>query len=371
MSVRRPRIKPEHGPYLTREGTVRLGSGVFGIATEVEDSEGWLWTLICATDGTRTPAEITSRVRKYHHDKDLSDGDVQAALDQLIEEGYVEDAGAPSPTDLTPREQERYGRSLQYYRWTDLTPRDSPWDIQRMLKKSRVALVGLGGAGGAAALSLTASGIGHLHCIDSDIVELSNLNRQTLFSEDDLGSPKVKSALKRLRRLNTDIEITGEQLWLSSQCDFAKSIAGFDLLVLCADRPDNVRLWANRACLAEGIPWVDGGYHGPLITVGAYTPGVGACWECIRRAETSRWQAPVTSSDDLVKAFPRAPGHPVAPFSAALSGQLVAYLTVALLTKASYVTPGSIFGLNLMVPGDNVFVEHPRNTDCPSCSANR
>jgi hypothetical protein len=54
--------------------------------------------------------------------------------------------------------------------------------------------------------------------------------------------------------------------------------------------------------------------------------------------------------------------------SAGLSGQLAAHLAMALLTRSSQITPGAVYGLNLMVPGDLVVVEHPRRGDCPACA---
>jgi molybdopterin/thiamine biosynthesis adenylyltransferase len=222
-----------------------------------------------------------------------------------------------------------------------------------------------------AALALAASGIGRLHCIDADTVELSNLNRQALYTEDDLGKPKADAALPRLRQLNSDIEITAERLEIASQDDCAAAVAGCDLFALCADEPDDLRIWANRACLAAGVPWVDGGYHGPLVTVGVYVPGTGACWECLRAGELARLDLPAGDSEDLVRGMPRAPGHPATAVSAGLSGQLVAYLAMALLTGTSQVTPGTVYGINLMVPGDQVVIEHPRRSGCPACAPTR
>lgn len=365
--MRLPRIKPEHVPYQTTAGNVRIGSGVYGIAAEIEDPDRWVWTLVSVTDGTRTPADIVNAVREVH--PDVPDGDVQDALSQLIAAGYVEDIGATPPDeDFSARQQERYRRSMQYFRLTDLTARSSPWDCQRILTESRVVLIGLGGTGGAAALALAASGIGQLHCIDSDTVELSNLNRQTLYTEEDLGKSKVDAALARLRRLNSDIDITGEQLHMGSQDDITKAIDGCDLMALCADRPDDIRRWANRAALAGGVGWVDGGYHGPLITAGGYVPGSGACWECLRETENARRHLPILHDEDLVKALPRVPGHPVSAVSAGLSGLLVAHLVIALLTKTFSVQPGTVYGLNLMAPGDPVLVAHARRVDCGACA---
>ncbi|MFD5615123.1 HesA/MoeB/ThiF family protein [Kitasatospora sp. NPDC127060] len=348
-------------------GHVRIGGGVYGIAAEIEDADGWIWQLVNVLDGSRSPDQVTAEV--CDRCPEVTRGEVESALEQLIEGGYLVDAAAPPPAELSPRELERYARSMQYYRWTDLTPRRSEWDVQSILKHARVAVVGVGGAGGAAALSLAASGVGHIHCVDADTVELSNLNRQTLYTEDDIGKPKADAAAARLRRLNSDITVTSRRLRIEDERDFGPVLVNTDLLVLGADRPPAIRIWANRACLAAGTAWVDGGYHGAHITVGGYTPGNGPCWECLRAGDNAEERLPVASMDDLVKALPKAPGHPVTAVTAGLSGQLMAHWAIALLTGAAPVTPGTVYGVNLMVPGDPVSVHHPRRPGCPACGA--
>ncbi len=364
--MRRPRIKPEHAPYRTTNGGVRIGGGVYGIAAEITDPGGWLWSLLGAIDGTAGPAQIIRSVCRAH--PDAAEADVRDALDTLIEAGYVEDAAAAVPADFSLREQRRYARSKQYYRWVDLTPRSSPWDVQRLLRNARVVLVGLGGTGVTAALALASSGVGHLHCIDPDVVEVSNLNRQVLYTEADLGRPKAEAAVAHLRQRNSDIEITAERMRIASQDDCAAAVAGHGLLALCADQPDELRHWANRACLAARVAWVNGGYHGPLVTAGAYVPGTGPCWECLRSGEFARLHLPASDLLDLGKGLPRPPGHPATAVTAGLSGQLVAHLAIALLTGTSPVTPGVVQGINLLMPGEPVVIEHPRRRDCPACA---
>ena len=232
--MRRPRIKPEHAPYRTTAGNIRIGGGVHGIAAEITDPGKWLWSLVAAIDGTAVPDEIVGRVRRAH--PDAAEADVLDALESLIAAGYVEDAAAGGPDDFSPREQQRYRRGMQFYRWVDLRPRSSPWDVQRLLRNARVVLVGVGGTGSSAALALAASGIGRLHCVDPDVVEPSNLNRQVLYTERDLGRPKVAAAVTRLRQLNSDIEITGERARIGSPEGCAAAIAGCCLLALCADQ---------------------------------------------------------------------------------------------------------------------------------------
>lgn len=363
--MERPRIKPEHTPYRTRDGSVRIGGGVHGIAAEIEDPDGWVWALVSACDGTRSRAAIVAEVRRPH--PELSEAEAAEALDALIAAGHVEDAAAEEPSGLSARELERYGRSAQYFRWTDPLPRESVWDVQLRLKRSRVLVVGLGGAGGAAAMSLAAAGVGHLHCVDFDVVELSNLNRQILYTEADIGRSKVEAAVERLRRLNTDITVTGEQARVGRREDFLPLLEGCDLMVLAADGPAEIRHWANRACLATGTPWVDGGYHGPHLVTGGYVPGQGACWECLRIAEDRQLDLRLGSGEDQAKAMPGAPGHPVTAVTASLSGQLKAHWAISLLTGTGRVTPGTAWGVNLMAPGEPPVVSYPRQPDCPAC----
>ncbi|MFF3257005.1 HesA/MoeB/ThiF family protein [Actinacidiphila glaucinigra] len=363
-----PRVRPEHGAYRTTDGRIRLGSGVYGLATEITDGPPWLWDLLTAADGTRTPQQIADAVSTAH--PGTAEEDVLRALDDLIQAGHMDDAAAWPPPDFTEAEQERHGRTVLYWRWTDPQPRASAWDVQRILRSAKVVVVGVGGTGGAAAMALAASGVGRLHLVDDDRVELSNLNRQTLFGESDIGRLKVDAAASRIAQTNSDVTVTRQQMRIAGPSDFDAILPGFDLLVMCADHPTDIRQWANAACLKSGMPWVDGGYHGPLVTVGAYAPHrSGGCGMCLRRTENERWQPDVADGDDASKALGKAPGHPVTAVTAGLSGQLAAHLAMALLTGAAPITPGSIYGINLVALGtDPVHLTGERYPDCPACA---
>ncbi|MEV5152802.1 ThiF family adenylyltransferase [Streptomyces werraensis] len=375
--MRRPRIKPEHRAYRTVDGNVRIGSVVHGIGAEVLDPDGWVWTLVEAMDGTRGPDDVVAEVTRRHPGLALADEDVTGAMDDLIRAGYVEDAGAPPPAELTAREQERYGRGMTLMRWMDLRPRASSWEPQLMLRRARVLLVGVGGTGGAAARDLVASGVGHLHCVEPDVVELSNLNRQTLFGESDLGRPKLDAALAALRALNADTTLTGERREVRGPGDLQDLLtaaeprhpdgAPYDLLLLAADRPPEIRRWANRVCLATGTPWAEAGYRGPLVSVGMFAPGRGACWQCLRDAEVERRDLRLAPGQDEDVASPRMPWNPVNAVTAGLSGSLLAHAALTLLCGVPPVEPGCRFGLNLMVPGDPVLQRSERRDDCPAC----
>ncbi|WP_218020395.1 ThiF family adenylyltransferase [Nocardia sienata] len=364
--MRRPRIKREHVPYRTTGGQVRIGATVPGIGVEVADPGGWIWEVVQSMDATRSPAEIVDEVTRRH--SSASGAEVMRAMQVLLDSGFVEDAGAPVPAELGPARRERYSRSMAFFEWIDGTPRSTPWDIQLRLGRSRVLLIGIGGVGGAAAQALVASGVGHLHCVDPDIVELSNLSRQVLYREDHIGKPKVDAAVAQLRALNSDVEITGEQRRIDSRADLAGLLRrGYDLLAFCADKPRASRRWANRACAAAELPWVTAGYHGPLATAQVHVPGQGACWECLHdqdiQGRDDRRPAEV-APESLV---PQLPWHPVNAVSAVITGNLLAHLALAVLTGAPRIEPGFQYGLNLAVPGEPIYERFPPRPDCPVC----
>ncbi|MFD7817303.1 HesA/MoeB/ThiF family protein [Streptomyces sp. NPDC059785] len=359
-------MKPEHRAYRTSEGNVRIGSVVHGIGAEISDPEGWIWTLVGAMDGSRAPAAVVAEVVRAH--PGLPGEDARLAMADLLAAGFVEDAGAAVP--VSEREEVRYSRGVPLLRWMDLGPRTSPWEAQLRLRRARVLLLGVGGTGGYAAQSLVASGVGHVHCVDPDTVELSNLNRQPLFRESDLGRPKTEAALATLRALNSDVTVTGERREVRGPADLADLVAaapGYDLLVLSADRPDAIRRWANRVCLAADLPWVAAGYRGPLVTAGVYVPGRGACWECLRAGEIARRDLRLAPGQDEDVASPRMPWNPASAVTAGLSGGLLAHAALALLTGVPALEPGFRFGLNLMLPGDPVLQRFPRDPDCAAC----
>ncbi|MGW4905673.1 HesA/MoeB/ThiF family protein [Streptomyces sp. NPDC004270] len=387
-AMRRPRIKPEHRAYRTVDGHVRIGSVVHGIGAEVTDPDGWVWTLVEAMDGTRSAADIVAEVSRRHPGLRLPDPDIAQAITDLTMAGYVEDAGAVPPAELSERERERYGRGMTLLRWMDLRPRESAWEPQLRLRRARVLLVGVGGTGGAAARDLVASGVGRLHCVEPDVVELSNLNRQTLFGERDLGTPKIDAALTALHALNSDTTVTGERREVHGPADLEDLLAGdtggvggsgsgsgggagYDVLLLAADRPAVIRRWANQVCLATGTAWAEAGYRGPLVSVGVFGPGRGACWECLRSAEIERRDLRLAPGQDEEVASPRMPWNPVNAVTAGLSGSLLAHAALMLLCGIPPVEPGCRFGLNLMVPGDPVMQRSERRPDCPACGAAR
>ncbi len=150
---------------------------------------------------------------------------------------------------------------------------------QRTLAASRVLVLGLGALGSVAADLLARAGVGHLRLVDRDVVELTNLQRQTLYAEADVDQPKAEAAAKRLAAVNSDIEIEATAKDFNSRT-CTDLLHRVDLVV---DGTDNMetRLLLNDACLQLGIPWI---YGGAIATNGMVLPVVpdeGPCFRCM------------------------------------------------------------------------------------------
>ena len=345
-------------------GRIRIGGASYGIAAEIADPRGFVWTLLQNMDGTRDIPEIVARTSQAHPDRPAET--VQAAISQLIGAGYIEDTGAPDPEVLTERDKQRHDRARGYYRWLDLASRESTWEPQARLRQARVTVLGVGGTGGTAALALAAAGVGELHCVDPDTVELSNLSRQVIYTEDDIGAPKADAAATRLSALNADIAVTAQRQRITSAADIAPLARDCDVLLLSADEPPDLRVWANRACLAAGRPWVDCGYHGPLVQVAAYVPGEGACWECLHDASRERQVAAGANPDDAHERGLAVSGA-TAAVPAGLSGYLAAHQVIALITGVPRVTPGVIQAVNLAALDTPFSCGERPARPCPAC----
>jgi len=148
---------------------------------------------------------------------------------------------------------------------------------QQRLKAARVAVVGLGGVGGPAALYLAAAGVGTLRLIDDDGVALSNLQRQIAFDVADVGRAKVAAGAERLTALNPHIAVEPMAERLSSMTA-RKLFAGCDVVI---DGTDDfaTRFATNAACVAAGIPLVSGalGRWSGQVGVFAGRP----CYRCL------------------------------------------------------------------------------------------
>mgnify|MGYP000580870237 FL=1 len=152
---------------------------------------------------------------------------------------------------------------------------------QQALLDAHVMIVGLGGLGSPVATYLAASGVGRLTLVDDDIVELSNLQRQVIHSEAQIGHSKVSSAEDRLKAINSDVEL---QL-IDRRLDKAELLAAtqdVDVLVDCSDN-FATRFLLNEVSQVQGLPLVSGAairFEGQVTVYDPRQPGM-PCYRCL------------------------------------------------------------------------------------------
>jgi len=191
---------------------------------------------------------------------------------------------------LTGDELERYDRQI--------IVRGFGKEGQERLKRTRVFIAGAGGLGSPIATYLAAAGVGMIRLADHDRVELSNLNRQVLHWDDDIGRSKVDSATEKLKKLNPEVKVEaiGEMI---TEANVSRLAAGFDLIV---DAMDNLptRYLLNRTALEMDIPFFHGavyGFEGRVMTV---IPGETACLGCVYRGAIPEEKFPVVGATPAV-----------------------------------------------------------------------
>jgi len=152
---------------------------------------------------------------------------------------------------------------------------------QETLLNSRVLIIGMGGLGAPASIYLASAGIGHLVLSDYDRVELSNLQRQIVHTENTIGKPKVASAKQHLLSLNPEIEITGLDYQLEDD-ELLEQVKHADVVLDCSDN-FATRFAINRACVATQVPLVSGAairYEGQ-ISVYKPAQAESPCYQCL------------------------------------------------------------------------------------------
>jgi len=210
--------------------------------------------------------------------------------------GQWKEAGFPIvvPKTLTPEQQSRYSRHL-------LVPEVGEAGQAKLLG-SKVLLVGAGGLGSPAGLYLAAAGVGTIGILDSDQVDLSNLQRQVLHTTASVGKPKTESAEATIRALNPDVRVVRHDLRLEA-ANVMDVIAPYDVIV---DGCDNftTKYLVNDAAILSGKTNVYGSIFRFDGQASTFVPGRGPCYRCLYPEPTPAELAPSCDEAGVLGVLP-------------------------------------------------------------------
>ncbi len=239
---------------------------------------------------------------------------------------------------LSTDQCERYSRQIELQGWGS--------EGQERLLSSRVFVAGVGGLGCPAATYLAVAGVGEIVVCDGDVVERSNLNRQFLYTRDDLTKPKAPIAAAQLRRLNPDVTITPviAEIHRSTASGL---IEGADLVLDCLDNPET-RIALNRAAIARGIPMIYAAVAEYTGYLSFLNPPATPCLEC------------------FVDGTRPAVDPPVPGCTAGMLGSLEAMEALKFLTGTGRTLAGKLLIMEGAVPSFDV-IDVARDPRCPAC----
>ncbi len=230
---------------------------------------------------------------------------------------------------------------------------------QEALAGARVLLVGMGGLGCPAALYLCAAGVGELVLVDDDTVDLTNLQRQVLYGEADLGLPKVRAAAARLAALNPHVRLTPRVERLQGE----RLQAAVSAATVVLDGSDNfaTRQAVNRACVAAGRPLVSGAAIRFEAQFAVFDPRLpdSPCYACLYPEHASE------AKDELPAERCTAAGV-IGPLVGVM-GSLQALAAIRLITGAGDSPAGSLWLFDALRL-DWQRLALPRDPDCPVCA---
>lgn len=225
---------------------------------------------------------------------------------------------------------------------------------QAKLLQARVLVVGAGGLGSPVLYYLAAAGVGTLGIADADKVSLSNLQRQILYTVNDVGREKVDAASERLLQLNPDINVNKHLLQVSAD-NLTSLLSGYDIVVGAVDNP-TTRYLLNDGCHLLKKPLVEAGvsgFEGLLMTI---IPGQTPCYRCL---------FPVAPSEEIASQFN--PG--IMGMVAGTIGALQALEVIKLILGIGSPSSGRLLAFRgLQLRFEEILLE--RSQHCPLCGIN-
>lgn len=269
----------------------RLGDRLYlnssGIASEIPDPAGSIEYLFQAMDGQRTIDQVCAEVIRQY--PTITATEILRAIEQMDQAGFLENAAFnEQDAHLTAYDLQRWERNINFF-GSFANLHTNKYELQHRLKTTRVALLGLGGLGSLLLYDLVALGVQSIRAVEFDTIELSNLNRQILYTESDVGRPKAEAAAERILAFNPHLDFAVLPKKLSSMQDVREAIEGCACVLCVADRPKmDLISWVNEACVRQQVPLINGGLDVQRGIYYSMIPGQTGCVECWRRQVAQR-----------------------------------------------------------------------------------
>ncbi len=272
------RLKPGLGVGHDAQGMLYVTRFATG-KTRVYEAPGWVERLL-ANSVSGISEEMALEV--VQNKSDVPPEEFQGIIDYLLHEGLVLRL---TPEELANVNLGRYGRQVEYF--YEFASGITPFAFQNRLSSSSVVILGLGGIGAWMAMLLAMAGVDTLSLVDGGTVKESNLSRQPLFREYQVGKRKVEAAQESLLDLNSGMKVFTYDALISGPENLREIATGHNLVINAMDDPDinTTSSWVAEVCEPEEIPYLlAGGYSGHIGRIGpTVLPGKTTGWNAFQQ----------------------------------------------------------------------------------------
>lgn len=335
-----------------------------GVAVKMKDPTGFIHFVCKVMDGEKNLDEIKKEASLLFPREVIYLCDLLEALDN---EYLLEDKSCNTPEILSEYDVIRWSRNIEFF-GAHCKATENKYSYQEQLQSIKVTIFGLGGVGSNVLLNLAALGIKSIKVVDFDKVELSNLNRQVVYSEYDIGNLKSESAKNRLNSflISNSFEFINKKIL--SSLDIEEIITDQDVVIVAIDQPrENIVDWFNTACINKNIPFICGSLDSHLITLYTIIPKQTGCIDCwkLSKQDALSFQN-IIQSEKFSSA--ESPNVAIMPAISLVAG-LISNELLKLVTGISKPNAlGKLYTFNFMTLESKAIESWERSPLCQSCS---
>lgn len=357
-----PRLKP-HLEFYSNEDKVYFFKNP-GTAIEMDDPSGFIASVCRLMNGHLDLPQLTQKLSLTHPYESTYLKDLLSVLDESY---LLEDCSINQPDNLTDYDISRWKRNIEFF-GAYSKANENKFALQKKLQSVKVTLLGLGGAGSHLLYDLAALGVHHIQAVDFDKVELSNLNRQILYNETDIGNFKINVAKNRMSQFAPNANIQFINKKISCSDDIEQLVQGQDIVISVVDQPrESIIDWVNAACIKQKVPFICGAFDWKWALCYSVMPGKTGCIECWKTnaKKSNLLFYELIQKKDFVAAS--SPNVAIVPFVAILTGLILIDFLKLVTGIAKPQSFGKLWAFDFDTANMSAIESWEKNPQCQIC----
>ena len=339
-----------------------------GTAIEMEDPSGFIELVCKCMDGKLTFNQIQNSLSTTHPYECLY---LESLLGALDDEYLLEDVVSNYPSRMNDHELERWSRNIEFF-GSHCKANNNKFSFQEKLTSTKVVIFGLGGVGSNVLYQLSALGINNITAVDFDIISLSNLNRQIIYHETDIGQFKTDIAKNRISEFYKNSKLNFITKKISSSVEIENIIVNHDFVIVAIDDPrDKIIDWFNVACINQNIPFLCGSLDSKLVMCYTIIPQKTGCVECwkISQNSTNLKFHNIIQQPNFINS--KSPNIAIMPLISILTGLMTNEFLKIITGIGEPQSLGQLYTFNFITSNISISEQWKINPSCPVCKRNQ